>query len=125
MIKRIFAEWECFSLQEIRGVNNMKWYMIGNTLEPLDHTPEQAGAAMVLLNSEELVHETALPGLDNVLCHTPSGRDAHVCKAEARSGCLSGTLALPLVRRDGARLRCGYLATVSYTHLTLPTTVPV
>lgn len=41
------------------GVNNMKWYMIGNTLEPLDHTPEQAGAAVVLLNSEELVHETA------------------------------------------------------------------
>lgn len=40
------------------GVNNMKWYMIGNTLEPLDHTPEQAGAAVVLLNSEELVHET-------------------------------------------------------------------
>ena len=93
------------------GVNNMKWYMIGNTLEPLDHTPEQAGAAVVLLNSEELVHETALPGLDNVLCHTPSGRDAHVCKAETRSGCLSVTLALPLVRRDGARLRCGYLVT--------------
>lgn len=100
-----------FLTSEDPGVNNMKWYMIGNTLEPLDHTPEQAGAAVVLLNSEELVHETALPGLDNVLCHTPSGRDAHVCKAETRSGCLSGTLALPLVRRDGARLRCGYLVT--------------
>lgn len=43
--------------------------------------------------------------------HTPSARDAHVCKAEVRSNCLSGTLALPRSRKDGTRLCCGYLVT--------------
>lgn len=55
-------------------------------------------------------HETALPGPEAVLHHTPSARDAHVCKAEVRSNRLSGTLALPR-RRDGTRLCCGYLVT--------------
>ena len=76
------------------GGTNMKWYAIGKTLTPLDRAPE-SGAAVVLLNSDELAHETALPGLEAVLHHTPSARDAHVCKAEVRSNCLSGTLALP------------------------------
>ena len=88
----------------------MKWYAIGKTLTPLDRAPE-SGAAVVLLNSDELAHETALPGLEAVLHHTPSARDAHVCKAEVRSNCLSGTLALPRGRRDGTRLCCGYLVT--------------
>ena len=92
------------------GGTNMKWYAIGKTLTPLDRAPE-SGAAVVLLNSDELAHETALPGLEAVLHHTPSTRDAHVCKAEVRSNCLSGTLALPRGRRDGTRLCCGYLVT--------------
>ena len=92
------------------GGTNMKWYAIGKTLTPLDRAPE-SGAAVVLLNSDELAHETALPGLEAVLHHTPSARDAHVCKAEVRSNCLSGTLALPRGRRDGTRLCCGYLVT--------------
>lgn len=85
------------------GGTGMKWYAIGKTLTPLDRAPE-SGAAVVLLNSDELVHETALPGLEAVLHHTPSARDAHICKAEVRSNCLSGTLALPRGRRDGTRL---------------------
>ena len=92
------------------GGTGMKWYAIGKTLTPLDRAPE-SGAAVVLLNSDELVHETALPGLEAVLHHTPSARDAHICKAEVRSNCLSGTLALPRGRRDGTRLCCGYLVT--------------
>ena len=92
------------------GGTGMKWYAIGKTLTPLDRAPE-SGAAVVLLNSDELAHETALPGLEAVLHHTPSARDAHVCKAEVRSNCLSGTLALPRGRRDGTRLCCGYLVT--------------
>ena len=92
------------------GGTGMKWYAIGKTLTPLDRAPE-SGAAVVLLNSDELAHETALPGLEAVLHHTPSTRDAHVCKAEVRSNCLSGTLALPRGRRDGTRLCCGYLVT--------------
>lgn len=62
------------------GGTGMKWYAIGKTLTPLDRAPE-SGAAVVLLNSDELAHETALPGLEAVLHHTPSARDAHVCKA--------------------------------------------
>ena len=92
------------------GGTNMKWYAIGKTLTPLDRAPE-SGAAVVLLNSDGLAHETALPGLEAVLHHTPSARDAHVCKAEVRSNCLSGTLALPRGRRYGTRLCCGYLVT--------------
>ena len=92
------------------GGTGMKWYAIGKTLTPLDRAPE-SGAAVVLLNSDELAHETALPGLEAVLHHTPSARDAHICKAEVRSNCLSGTLALPRGRRDGTRLCCGYLVT--------------
>ena len=61
------------------GGTGMKWYAIGKTLTPLDRAPE-SGAAVVLLNSDELAHETALPGLEAVLHHTPSARDAHVCK---------------------------------------------
>ena len=68
------------------GGTGMKWYAIGKTLTPLDRAPE-SGAAVVLLNSDELAHETALPGLEAVLHHTPSGR------------------------RDGTRLCCGYLVT--------------
>ena len=33
----------------------MKWYAIGKTLTPLDRAPE-SGAAVVLLNSDELAH---------------------------------------------------------------------
>ena len=38
-----------FLTSEDPGVNYMKWYMIGTTLEPLDQTPEQAGAGQACL----------------------------------------------------------------------------
>ena len=41
--------------------------------------PEQP--AVVLLTSEELSHQPALPGLERTLHHTPPARDARVCKA--------------------------------------------
>lgn len=89
----------------------MKWYLIGETLSPLDHAPNTNEAAVVLLDSDELAHTSELPGLARVLHHTPLARDARVCKAEFRSDCLSGTLALPRSGKDGACLGCGYLVT--------------
>ena len=89
----------------------MKWYLIGETLSPLDRAPDTDEAAVVLLDSDELAHTSELPGLARVLHHTPLARDARVCKAEVRSDCLSGTLALPRSGKDGACLGCGYLVT--------------
>ena len=89
----------------------MKWYLIGETLMPLERAPGEDEAAVVLLDSDELAHTSELPGLVRVLHHTPLARDARVCKAEVRSDCLSGTLALPRSGKDGARLGCGYLVT--------------
>ena len=91
----------------------MKWYLIGETLSPLEREPGEIETAVVLLDSDELAHATELSGLARVLHHTPSARDARVCKAEVRSDCLSGTLALPRGGKDGARLGCGYLVTKS------------
>ncbi len=89
----------------------MKWYLIGETLSPLDRAPDTDEAAVVLLDSDELAHTSELPGLARVLHHTPLARDARVCKTEVRSDCLSGTLALPRSGKDGSRLGCGYLVT--------------
>ena len=91
----------------------MKWYLIGETLSPLERAPGEDEAAVVLLDSDELAHTSELSGLACVLHHTPLARDARVCKAEVRSDCLSGTLALPRGGRDGARIGCGYLVTKS------------
>ena len=91
----------------------MKWYLIGETLSPLERAPGEDEAAVVLLDSDELAHTSELSGLACVLHHTPLARDARVGKAEVRSDCLSGTLALPRGGRDGARLGCGYLVTKS------------
>ena len=41
------------------------------------------GHILTLLTSEELEQEPCLPGLEDILCHTPLARDARVCKAEA------------------------------------------
>ena len=87
----------------------MNWYAIRGTLVPLERAPEAAEPAVVLLCSEELAHTPELPGLEAVLKHTPGAQDARVCKAEVRSGCLSGTLSLPQHGKDGGRLGCGYL----------------
>lgn len=67
----------------------------------------------MLLTSEELSHQPALPGLERTLHHTPPARDARVCKAEVHSDCLSGTLVLPCQGKDGKPLACGYLITAA------------
>ena len=89
----------------------MYWYTIGQTLTQQEHAPAPEQPAVVLLTSEELLHQPALPGLERTLHHTPPARDARVCKAEVRSDCLAGTLVLPRQGKDGKPLACGYLVT--------------
>lgn len=89
----------------------MYWYTIGQTLTQQEHAPAPEQPAVVLLTSEELSHQPALPGLERTLHHTPPARDARVCKAEVRSDCLAGTLVLPRQGKDGRPLACGYLVT--------------
>ena len=82
----------------------MYWYTIGQTLTQQEHAPAPEQPAVVLLTSEELSHQPALPGLERTLHHTPPARDARVCKAEVRSDCLAGTLVLPRQGKDGKPL---------------------
>lgn len=89
----------------------MYWYTIGQKLTQQERQPAPEQPAVVLLTSEELSHQPALPGLERTLHHTPPARDARVCKAEVRSDCLSGTLKLPCQGKDGKPLACGYLVT--------------
>lgn len=70
---------------------HLYWYTIGQTLTQQEHAPAPEQPAVVLLTSEELSHQPALPGLERTLHHTPPARDARVCKAEVRSDCLAGT----------------------------------
>ena len=57
----------------------MNRYNISAALAPLEKKMD--GDVLVLLTSEELERGVSIPGLERVLCHTPSARDAHVCKA--------------------------------------------
>ena len=82
----------------------MYWYTIGQTLTQQERAPAPEQPAVVLLTSEELSHQPALPGLERALHHTPPARDARVCKAEVRSDCLAGTLVLPRQGKDGKPL---------------------
>ena len=91
----------------------MYWYTIGQTLTQQERAPAPEQPAVVLLTSEELSHQPALPGLERTLHHTPPARDARVCKAEVRSDCLAGTLVLPCQGKDGKPLACGYLVTAA------------
>ena len=97
----------------------MYWYTIGQTLTQQEHAPAPEQPAVVLLTSEELSHQPALPGLERTLHHTPPARDARVCKAEVRSDCLAGTLVLPRQGKDGKPLACGYLVTATRVVLCL------
>ena len=56
----------------------MYWYTIGQTLTQQEHAPAPEQPAVVLLTSEELSHQPALPGLERTLHHTPPARDARV-----------------------------------------------
>ena len=86
-------------------------YGLGQSLTPLEEAPAPGTAAVYLLSSEELDRNPRLPGLEQVLHHTPSARDARVCKAEVRRDCLSGTVVIPCRGREGDRVAFGYLLT--------------
>ena len=86
-------------------------YGLGQSLTPLEEAPAPGMAAVYLLSSEELDRNPRLPGLEQVLHHTPGARDARVCKAEVRRDCLSGTVVIPRRGREGDRVAFGYLLT--------------
>lgn len=86
-------------------------YGLGQSLTLLEGAPAPGMAAVYLLTSEELDRNPRLPGLEKVLRHTPTARDARVCKAEVRRDCLSGTVVIPRQGREGDRVAFGYLLT--------------
>ena len=96
----------------------MIWYRIGESLVRTESAPCADVPALVLLTTEELEKRPVLPGLENVLEHTPSVRGARTCRAEVRPGCLSGTLVLPRKGKDGVRAAFGLLVTQSRIVLT-------
>lgn len=69
------------------------------------------GHILTLLTSEELEQEPCLPGLEDILCHTPLARDARVCKAEAHRTYLCGTIVTPRHTREQRPISFGYLLT--------------
>lgn len=89
----------------------MYTYGLGQTLSLLEGAPAPGTAAVYVLTSEELARHPQLPGLEGVLHHTPSARDARVCKAEVRRDCMSGTVVVPRRGREGDRVAFGYLLT--------------
>ena len=93
----------------------MNRYNISAALAPLEKKMD--GDVLVLLTSEELERGVSIPGLERVLCHTPSARDARVCKAEARHNCLCGTIVTPRRTRDGVPIAFGYLLTPGWVVL--------
>ena len=60
----------------------MYQYNLSSTRSPLTETPDSDACFLTLLTSEELDQNPHLPGLEQILCHTPTARDARVCKAE-------------------------------------------
>lgn len=86
-------------------------YGLGQSLTLLEGAPAPGTAAVYLLTSEELDRNPQLPGLEGVLRHTPSARDARVCKAEVRRDCLSGTVVIPRRSQEGHQVTFGYLLT--------------
>lgn len=87
----------------------MYCYAISPVLTALDQPPAADVPGVILLTSEELSRQSALPGLETVLHHAPAARDARLCKAEARSDCLCGTLVLPRRGHVGTRPAFGFL----------------
>ena len=86
-------------------------YGLGQSLTLLEGAPAPGTSAVYLLTSEELARHPQLPGLERVLHHTPSARDARVCKAEWRRDCLTGTVVMPRRGREGDQMTFGYLIT--------------
>lgn len=89
----------------------MYLYDIRGALNQLEQIPSSEGSILVLLTSEELERGVSVPGLEHILCHTPSPQDARVCKAESRYHCLCGTIITPRHTRGRACIAFGYLVT--------------
>lgn len=89
----------------------MYQYKIGSTLTPLSGPSDPAARALILLTSEELDQQPRLPGLEQLLCHTPTARDARVCKAEAHRNYLCGTIVTPRYTKEQLPIAFGYLLT--------------
>lgn len=87
----------------------MYQYQIDSTLSPLTGSPGSNACILTLLTSEELKQTPQLPGIEQLLCHTPTARDAHVCKAEAHKHYLCGTITTPRHTREQGAISFGYL----------------
>lgn len=87
----------------------MYLYDISAGLAPVDSEPAEGHCTLVLLTQEELAQGTSLPGLSDILRHTPFPRDARVCKAETRYGCVCGSIVIPRQVKGGAPIAFGYL----------------
>lgn len=95
----------------------MYLYNICAAMEALEKVPAPGGSTLVLLTSEELKKGVAIPGLEQIIHHTPSAQDARTCKAEFRHDCLCGTIFTPRRTKDGAPIAFGYLLTEKWAVL--------
>ena len=89
----------------------MYQYNLSSTLSLLAENANSDTAFLTLLTSEELDQKPQLPGLEQILCHTPTARDARVCKAEMHRGYLCGTIATPRQTKEHIPIAFGYLLT--------------
>ena len=89
----------------------MYQYNLSSTLSLLAENANSDTAFLTLLTSEELDQKPQLPGLEQILCHTPTARDARVCKAEMHRGYLCGTIATPRQTKEHISIVFGYLLT--------------
>lgn len=87
----------------------MYQYRISSTLTMFEGTPEPGECVLILLTSEELERKPCIAGLEQILCHTPTARDAHVCKAETHRNYLCGTIVTPRYTKENKPITFGYL----------------
>ena len=95
----------------------MYQYRIGSNLTPLSGKPEPDTCVLTLLSSEELEQNLQLPGLEQFLRHTPTARDARVCRAEPHRNYLCGTIVTPRHTKEKEPIAFGYLMTPSHVVL--------
>ena len=89
----------------------MYLYDIHSALAPLSGTIGENTCVLALLTSAELEQNIKLPGLEDLLCHTPTAREAHICKAETHRNYLSGTIVTPRHTKGLTPISFGYLLT--------------
>lgn len=87
----------------------MYQYRIDAALTALEGTPAPGENTLLLLTTQELEQKPELPGLGELISHTPAARDARVCKAETHRNYLCGTIVTPRHTRDQAPISFGYL----------------